>query len=34
VGDIFPMAKGIEAAHVGTDVTIVPRNVPWKVKTI
>lgn len=33
-GDTFPMEKGTEAAHVGTDVTIVPRNVPWKVKTI
>ena len=27
-GDTFPMEKGTEAAHVGTDVTIVPRNVP------
>jgi hypothetical protein len=33
-GDTIPMAKGTEAAHVGTGVTIVPRNAPWKVKTI
>ena len=33
-GDTIPMAKGTEAAHVGTDVTIVPRNAHWKAKTI
>ena len=33
-GDIFPTAKGTEAAHVGTDGIIVLRNAPWKVKTI
>ena len=33
-GDTIPMARGTEAAHDGTDDTIVPRNVPWKAKTI
>jgi hypothetical protein len=33
-GDTIPMEKGTEAALDGIDVTIVPRNAPWKVKTI
>ena len=33
-GDTIPMAKGTEAAHDGTGVTIAPRNAPWKAKTI
>jgi hypothetical protein len=33
-GNTFPTEKGTEAAHDGTDGTIVQRNAAWKVKTI